>query len=280
VDIVDSGDNVTEINADAQFNAMRVQDIGIPLSHRLLQRDGTSHRLNRTREFHQNAVAFDPYNPPGMSLDAWPNHVLQYTLQTAPRSDLVLTSKPAIPDHVGKQDCCQATLHALLRHRVPSRSIRPVLALDTIAKTNDASLHLNSLVAEKQITPHGAPVFFRLLGSARRALAAATGILKRSQAQRPSDKQCEEAQPSSAADARVALCRPGARARSCHGVIARLCAERHGAISLSATVGYAAKHEQAVRTAIRLQVPEPKGGRPCKSTSSQRLLPYSSSAPD
>ena len=142
VDIVDSGDDVTEINADAQFNAMRIQDLGIPLSHRLLQRDGASHRLNRTREFHQNAVAFDPYNPPGMSLDAWPNHVLQYTLQTAPRSDLVLTSKPAIADHVGKQDCCQATLHTLLRHRLRSRSIRPALALDTIAKTNGASLHL------------------------------------------------------------------------------------------------------------------------------------------
>jgi hypothetical protein len=164
VDIVDSGDDVTDINADAQFNAMRVQDIGIPLSHRLLQRDGASHRLNRTREFHQNAVAFDPDNPPGMSLDAWPNHVLQYTLQTAPRSDLVLTSKPAIADHVGKQDCCQATLHSLLRHRVPSRSIRPALAWDTIAKTNGASLQLNSLVAEKQITPDGAHVFLRLLG--------------------------------------------------------------------------------------------------------------------
>jgi hypothetical protein len=44
--------------------------------------------------------------------------------------------------------------------------------LDTIAKTNGASLHLNSLVAEKQITPDGAHVFLRLLGSACRAVAA------------------------------------------------------------------------------------------------------------
>ena len=188
VDIVDSGDDVTDVNADAQFNAMRIQNIGIPLSHSLLQRDGASHRLNCTREFHQNAVAFDPYNPPGMSLDAWPNYIMQYDLQTAPRSYLVLTGKPAIADHVGKQDCCQATLHSLLRHRVPSRSIRPELALDTIAKANGASLHLNSLVAEKQITPHGARVSS---GSwARRAQGASGGhrnskaLGKRKEAQR------------------------------------------------------------------------------------------------
>jgi hypothetical protein len=104
VDIVGGGDDVTEVNADAQFNSMRIRDFRIPLRHRLLQRDGASHRLNRTRKFHQNAVAFDPDNPPGMSLDAWPNYVLQYDLQTAPRSYLVLTGKPAIADHIGKQD--------------------------------------------------------------------------------------------------------------------------------------------------------------------------------
>jgi hypothetical protein len=104
VDIVGGGDDVTEVNADAQFNSMRIRDFRIPLRHRLLQRDGASHRLNRTRKFHQNAVAFDPDNPPGMSLDAWPNYVLQYDLQTAPRSYLVLTGKPAIADHIDKQD--------------------------------------------------------------------------------------------------------------------------------------------------------------------------------
>ena len=99
---------------------MRVREPGVPLSHRLLQRDSASHRLHRTRKFHQNAVAFDPDNAPGMSHDVWPNNVPQHTLQTAPRADLVLTSKPAIADHVGKKDCCQAALHAFLRHRVSS----------------------------------------------------------------------------------------------------------------------------------------------------------------
>jgi hypothetical protein len=162
-----------------------------------------------------------------MSLDAWPNHVPQYTLQTAPRSDLVLTNKPAIADHVGKQDCCQAPLHALLRHWGSFPFNSPVLALDTIAKTNGASLHLNSLVAEKQITPHGARVFLRLLGSACRALAAAIGILKRSQAQRgpaisSAERPSRRAPPTPASRSVDLL-----RARSCRGVIARLCAERH-----------------------------------------------------
>jgi hypothetical protein len=106
VDVVISSDDVADIYADAQFDAMRVYDIGIPLRQSLLQRDGAGHRLNRTRKFHQNAVAFDPDNPPGMSLYVWPDHVPQYTLQTAPRSDFVLTNKPAIGDHVGKQNCC------------------------------------------------------------------------------------------------------------------------------------------------------------------------------
>jgi hypothetical protein len=165
VDIIDSGDDVTEVNADAQFNAMRIQDINIPLSHSLLDRDGASHRLNCTREFHQNAVAFDPDNPPGMSLDVWPNHVLQYTPQTAPRSYLVLTSKSAIADHVGKQDCCQATLHSLLRHRVPSLSIRPAFGHDSKSEWCESPPEL----AARGETDHAARCsgFLRLL--ARRA---------------------------------------------------------------------------------------------------------------
>ncbi len=129
-DVVIVDDDITEIDADAQYDALRVRESGVPPSHRLLQRDGASHRLHRTRELHQNAVAFDPDDPPSMSLDVRRHHVPQYALQTPPRADLVLTSKAAIADHVGKQDCFQSALHALLRHRVPSDSIRRAMVVD------------------------------------------------------------------------------------------------------------------------------------------------------
>src|SRR5262249_6810230 len=84
--------------------------------HGLLQRDCAGHCLHGTREFDQNAVALEFGDPPGMSLDVRPNHIPQYALETAPSADLVLTRKPAIADYVGKQDCCQSALYALLRH--------------------------------------------------------------------------------------------------------------------------------------------------------------------
>jgi hypothetical protein len=123
--IVVIGDDITEIDANAQFDRRRIRGNSVALCHRLLQRDGASHRLHRTRELHQNAVAFDPNNPPSMRLDMWPNHFAQYILQTPPRADLVLTSKAAIAHHVGKQDCYQSALHALLRHEV---SFAPIQA--------------------------------------------------------------------------------------------------------------------------------------------------------
>src|SRR5262249_9609447 len=69
MNIVRAGDDIAEIDAYAQFDALRIGEIGVPLGHSLLQSDGTNHRLDGTGKFHQNAVALDPDNPPCMGLD-------------------------------------------------------------------------------------------------------------------------------------------------------------------------------------------------------------------
>jgi len=108
--------------------------------------------------------------------------------------------------------------------------------LDTIAKANGASLHLNSLLAEKQITPHGARVSSGSWLGAQGAGGSHRNSKALASAKKPSDKQCGEAEPSSAADARVAFCR--LRPRYYREAVCR--APCGSAISLSATVGYAA----------------------------------------
>jgi hypothetical protein len=115
LDIILGGDDVTEIDPDAQFDPMRFHNGCIPMSHRLLKRDSAGYSFDRAGEFGQDSIAFDPDDPPRMSLDAWPNGIPQYALQAAPGAYFVLADQPAIADHVGKQYCCQTTLQALLR---------------------------------------------------------------------------------------------------------------------------------------------------------------------
>src|SRR5262245_44687470 len=90
LDIIRRGDDVTEIDPDAQFDPMRFHNGCIPLSHCLLKRDSAGDSFDRTGEFSQDAIAFDPDDSPRMSLDARPNHIPQYALQAAPGAYFVL----------------------------------------------------------------------------------------------------------------------------------------------------------------------------------------------
>ena len=121
MDIVAAGDDVAEIDANAQLDALRVGEKRVLLGHRLLQCDGTNHRLDCARELHQNAVAFDPDDPPSVGLEIWPDDVPQHILQTPPGSDLVPTGESAIANNIGKQDRFESAFDARLRHQVPFR---------------------------------------------------------------------------------------------------------------------------------------------------------------
>jgi len=126
--------DVTKVDADAQVNALPIRVGGVPLSHRLLQRDGAGYGLHRTRELHQDAIAFDPDDPARVLPNLRPHDVAQYILQTPPRTDLVLSSEAAIAHHVGKQDSLYSALHALLRHDGP-RGSTPRLQLALYSST-------------------------------------------------------------------------------------------------------------------------------------------------
>ena len=57
IEVVALDDHVAEIDADAQFDAALRGDIGVPLGHRLLHRDGAAHRIDDAGKLHQQAVA-------------------------------------------------------------------------------------------------------------------------------------------------------------------------------------------------------------------------------
>src|SRR6266481_2547460 len=53
IEIVALDDHVTEIDADAQLDAVVRRDIRVPLGHRLLDLDRTAHRIDHAGKFHQ-----------------------------------------------------------------------------------------------------------------------------------------------------------------------------------------------------------------------------------
>src|SRR3984893_12287119 len=57
VEIVGLDDHVTEIGADAQFDAAVRLDPGVPLGHRLLHRDRAAHRIDDAGKLHQQDPA-------------------------------------------------------------------------------------------------------------------------------------------------------------------------------------------------------------------------------
>jgi hypothetical protein len=53
IEVVALDDDVAEIDADAQFDAIIRRDARVPLGHRLLHRDRTAHRIDDAGKFHQ-----------------------------------------------------------------------------------------------------------------------------------------------------------------------------------------------------------------------------------
>jgi hypothetical protein len=75
VNILVIGDYITEIDTDTQFNALYVPGTCVLLRQCLLECHRACHGLHGTRKLHQDAVTFDPHNPPGAGGDLGPYHI-------------------------------------------------------------------------------------------------------------------------------------------------------------------------------------------------------------
>src|SRR6516225_9592593 len=56
-DVVFLHDHIANIDADAEYDAPLVRNLGLAIDHRPLDLDGATHRINDAREFRQHTVA-------------------------------------------------------------------------------------------------------------------------------------------------------------------------------------------------------------------------------
>src|SRR5437870_617111 len=68
IEVVALDDHITEIDPDAQFDAVVGSDEGVPFGDCLLNLDRTAHRIDDAGKFHQHAVA-GGLDDPAMVLD-------------------------------------------------------------------------------------------------------------------------------------------------------------------------------------------------------------------
>jgi len=75
MNIVVTGDDVTQIDADAQFDAMRVRKRAFLWAMACCSATALATASTALANSNQNAVTFNSDNPPSMSLDVWANQI-------------------------------------------------------------------------------------------------------------------------------------------------------------------------------------------------------------
>ena len=57
IDVVTINDDIANIDADAELDALFCRDIAVALKHAALDVDGAAHRVNHADEFHQHSIS-------------------------------------------------------------------------------------------------------------------------------------------------------------------------------------------------------------------------------
>jgi len=104
IEVVRLDDDVAEVNADAQFDAVVVRDAGVPLGHGLLHRDCAAHRIEDARKFDQHAVAGGLDDAAVMLGDLRIEELAAQRLEALVRAFLVRPHQPRIARHIGGKD--------------------------------------------------------------------------------------------------------------------------------------------------------------------------------
>ena len=95
-------DHVAEMDADAKFDALVGRDLGVALDHRLLDFNGTVHRVDDAAELDDAAVAGALDDAAVMHRDGWVDQVAAKGPKASKDAIFVRTRKPRIADHVGR----------------------------------------------------------------------------------------------------------------------------------------------------------------------------------
>jgi hypothetical protein len=104
VDVVAFDDHVTQVDADAEFDAAVIQRGAVAVGHAGLDGDGAAHGLDGAGEIHQETVAGALDDAAAMGGDVRFDDLAEMRLEEPQRALLVVAHQPAVTDHVGRQD--------------------------------------------------------------------------------------------------------------------------------------------------------------------------------
>ncbi len=116
VDVVVVADDVADIDADAEFDALVGRHIGVALRHFALHLDRAAHRVDDAGELDQHAVAGGFDDAAAMLLELEVDEITPDRLQRRERAFLVDPHQPRIARDIGRQDGRQPAFDPILAH--------------------------------------------------------------------------------------------------------------------------------------------------------------------
>ena len=97
-------DHVAEMNADAELDAALGRKAGVALDHAVLHLDGAAHGVDHAAELDETSVAGALHYAPVMHGDGRIDQIAAERPQPRQCAILVRAGKPAVSDHIGRQD--------------------------------------------------------------------------------------------------------------------------------------------------------------------------------
>ena len=110
-------DDVADVDADAELDALVLRHAGVALGHAALDRDRAAHGVDDAGELDQDAVAGGLDDAAGMLGDLGIDQLAAMRLEARQRAFLVVADQPAVAGDVGCEDGGQPPLNAILGHR-------------------------------------------------------------------------------------------------------------------------------------------------------------------
>jgi hypothetical protein len=109
-------DDVAEIDADAEADALGLRPAYVAVRHSLLDDDGAAHGVDDRGELDQHAVPGCLEDAAAVLGDQWIDELAPIAFEKGEGSFLVRAHQPRISGNVGAEDCRQPPLNAFFRH--------------------------------------------------------------------------------------------------------------------------------------------------------------------
>ena len=109
-------DDVAEIEADAEADALGLRPIGVAVFRSLLKDDGAAHGVDDRGELYQHAVAGGLEDTAAVLGDQWIDEFAAIAFEQGEGSLLVRAHQPRLSDNVGAEDRRKPPFYPFLCH--------------------------------------------------------------------------------------------------------------------------------------------------------------------